>query len=62
MTDDYRARLIEAVQQSQTQQEVREMTDEQLNDIICSGLGLPKGTEFSDDQLRMIADYPKGQL
>jgi hypothetical protein len=59
---DYRARLIEAVQHSQTQQEAREMTDEQLNDIICTSLGLPAGTQFTDEQLGMIADYPKGQL
>ena len=62
MTDDYRARLIEAVQHSQMQQEVREMTDEQLNDIICNDLGVPAGTQFTDEQLEMIADYPKGQL
>jgi len=55
--DDYRARLLEAVRHAQAQHEVREMTDEQLNAAICSGLGLPLGTVFTEEQLEMIANY-----
>jgi hypothetical protein len=59
MTADYRARLIEAVQRSESQR-FHEMTDAQLEAFIASGLGLPLGTTFTDEQLEMIAGYPKG--
>jgi len=55
--DDYRARLLEAVRHTQAQHEVREMTDEQLNAVICTNLGLPPGTAFTSEQLEMIASY-----
>jgi len=57
--DDYRARLLEAVRRARVQQEMREMTDEQLNAVICSSLGLPLGTTFTDEQLRMIINNPE---
>lgn len=53
--DDYRARLIEAARRSLTQQDVREMTDEQLLDAIRNDLGVPAGTQFTDEQIHMIA-------
>jgi hypothetical protein len=55
--DEYRTKLLEAVRSVQAEQEAREMTDEQLLEVICSGLGLPAGTTFTDEQLEMIAKH-----
>jgi hypothetical protein len=54
----YRAQLIEAVERSRVQQKIKEMTDEELIATICTGLGLPPGTTFTDEQLQMIAKHP----
>jgi hypothetical protein len=55
--EEYRAQLIEAVRSVQAKHEVKEMTDQQLREVICSGLGLPLGTTFTDEQLEMIAKH-----
>jgi len=55
--DEYRTKLIEAVRGIQAKQEVKEMTYQQLEAAICSHLGLPPGTTFSDEQLEMIAKH-----
>lgn len=60
MTDDYRARLIEAVQRTNGQQELERLSDEQLNALICNDLGLPAGSQFTDEQLGMIASHQQG--
>jgi hypothetical protein len=55
--DEYRSKLIEAVRRTQAQQEARELTDQQLEAIICSQLGLPPGATFTDEQLEMVAKH-----
>jgi hypothetical protein len=56
--EEYRIRLLEAVRHINAQQEALEMTDQQLEASICSQLGLPLGTTFTDEQLQMIAKHP----
>jgi len=53
--DEYRARLIEGVRRLQAQEAARKMSDTQLMAVITSDLGLPTGTPFTDEQLKMIA-------
>jgi len=51
---DRRQSLIEAVEQVQARQRAREMSEEELDAAICEGLGLPRGTQFTDEQWEMI--------
>jgi hypothetical protein len=37
------------------------MSDDQLRDVICSNLGLPAGTLFTDEQLEMISNTRIGE-
>jgi hypothetical protein len=55
--DEYRTRLIEEVRRIQAQQEVKEMSDQQLEAGISSSLGLPAGTTFTEEQLEMIIKH-----
>jgi hypothetical protein len=62
--DEYRSQLLRAVgriqateRQKASQEAAREMTDEQLMEVITTGLGLPAGTPFTDEQLDMIASH-----
>ena len=55
--EEYRTQLIEAARRIRAKQEAKEMTDGQLMEVICSGLGLPAGTSFTDEQLEMIAKH-----
>jgi hypothetical protein len=57
MNDEYRTRLIETVRSMRAQQQAEEMTDDELSDVICTSLGLPAGTTFTDEQLLMIAEH-----
>jgi hypothetical protein len=58
--DEYRSQLLKAVERIQAterQKAAREMTDEQLMEVITTGLGLPSGTPFTDEQLAMIVNF-----
>ncbi len=55
--DEYRTKLLEAARQIQAKEEAREMTDQQLEAVLCSHLGLPPGTAFTDEQLQMIIEH-----
>ena len=62
--DEYRTRLLaeaEAIQRRERQRAADEaalqMSDPELMEVICSGLGLPIGTQFTDEQLQMILDH-----
>lgn len=56
--DDERGKLIKAVRNLQGQEEARQMPEAQLLQMLCSWLGLPRGTTFSEEQLEMIASCP----
>jgi hypothetical protein len=58
--DEYRAQLIKAVEVIRAKaatEEARRMSDDQLTEVICSNLGLPTQTLFTDEQLEMIAKH-----
>jgi hypothetical protein len=58
--DEYRTKLIQAVDRAQRQearQRFEAMGDEELNAWICTSLGLPAGTQFTDEQLEMMLQY-----
>jgi hypothetical protein len=59
--DEYRSRLIEAVQSTQVRQPACEMTDAQIEARICDSLGLPRGTVLTDSQLEMLIESHKLQ-
>lgn len=50
-------KAVELVRAREARERVKEMTDEQLEDEIASGLGLPTGTKFTDEQLKMIMKH-----
>ena len=52
--DEYRAQLLKAVSDLGAM-EARQLSEERLGEIICLHLGLPVGTQFTDEQLEMIA-------
>ena len=55
-----REKLIGAVRDIRSKaaaEEAREMTDIQLEAVICSHQGLPSGTAFTDEQLKMIIEH-----
>ena len=57
MTDTYREQLLEAVQNLERErfrQEVRRMSNEDLENAVCDIAGVPRGTQFSDEQLEML--------
>jgi hypothetical protein len=57
---DMRSKLIEAVdrvQRQQARQRFEVMGDAELNAWICSSLGLPAGTQFTDEQLEMLLEH-----
>jgi hypothetical protein len=57
---DEREKLIEAVREIRRKaaaEEAQQMTDHQLLEALCSELGLPAGTTFTDEQLEMIAKH-----
>jgi hypothetical protein len=60
MNDEYRTKLIQAVDRAQ-RQEVRQrfeaMPDDELNAWICTSLGLPADTQFTDEQLEMLLEH-----
>jgi hypothetical protein len=65
MTDTYREQLLASVQDMQREQftrQLRTMTDEELNNAICDGLGLPRCTQFTDEQLEMLIESHKMQM
>jgi hypothetical protein len=37
------------------------MSDREILDAMCAGLGLPAWTEFTDEQLEMIANHQPGR-
>jgi len=52
-----REKLIAAFEQlraMEAQKRVKEMSDVELEAMIAASLGLPPGTKFSDEQLKMI--------
>jgi hypothetical protein len=58
--DEYRTKLIQAVDRAQRQearQRFEAMSDEELNAFICTSLGLPAGTQFTDEQLEMMIEH-----
>ena len=55
--NDHRERLIEAAERAYWRERVKEMSDAELEAHLCSSLGLPPGTTFTDDQLEMIQQY-----
>jgi len=56
-----REQLIEAAERAYYREQCRQMSREQLNEIICTSVGVPIGTPFTREQLKMIRDSP-GQL
>jgi hypothetical protein len=58
-TDAYRASLLQSVQMAQTQQRLREMSDDELQELIAQGLGLPAGTRFTDAQIDMLIEHER---
>jgi hypothetical protein len=59
MTDTYRAELIKAVRdmrREQVRQEVSNMSNEEVNNVICDSLGVPRGTQFTVEQLEMLIE------
>jgi hypothetical protein len=60
MSDDtYRDQLlasVEEMQSEQRRQQIRQMSLEQLNNAICNSLGVPRGTQFSDEQLEILIE------
>jgi hypothetical protein len=57
--DEYRNRLIQAVdraQREEARQRFERMGYEELSAWICTSLGLPAGTQFTDEQLEMMLD------
>jgi hypothetical protein len=65
MTDTYREKLLASVQDMQSEQltrQLRTMTDEELDNAICDGLEVPRGTQFTDEQLEMLIESHKMQL
>lgn len=46
---------LEIVRTREARERVKEMTDEHLEAVITAELGLPLGTNFTDEQLQMIA-------
>lgn len=65
MTDTYREQLLASVQDMEREhfsRQLRTMTDEELNNEICDGLGLPRGTQFTDEQLEMLIESHKMQM
>jgi hypothetical protein len=58
--DEYRSKLIEAVdrvQRQEARQRFEAMPDEELSAWICTSLGLPAGTQFSDENLEMLLEH-----
>jgi hypothetical protein len=58
--DEYRTRLIQAVdlaQRQEARQRFDRMSDEELNAWICTSLGLPAGTQLSDENLEMLLEH-----
>jgi hypothetical protein len=61
--DAYRSRLIASARREQFRQQAREMSREELNNAICDSLGLPRGTELTSEQLKiLIESYEMRQL
>jgi hypothetical protein len=59
---DYRAQLLASVEEMQSQQfrqQLREMTEEQLDAAICNSFGLPRGTVLTEEQLEMLIESHK---
>jgi hypothetical protein len=56
MTID-REKLIEAAERAYWRERAKDMSDSELMEAICSGLGVPAGTQFTEGQLRIIADH-----
>jgi hypothetical protein len=57
---DMRSKLIEAVDRLRLQearQRFEVMSDAEQNAWICNSLGLPAGTQFTDEQLEMMLQY-----
>jgi hypothetical protein len=57
MTDTYREQLLASVQEMQREQSRQlacNSTDEEINNRICDSLGLPRATQFTDEQLEML--------
>jgi hypothetical protein len=57
---DMRSKLIEAVdrvQRQQARQRFERMGDDELSAWICRSLGLPAGTQFSDENLEMLLEH-----
>jgi hypothetical protein len=48
---------VERVQRLQAQQRFEQMSDSEQNAWICRILGLPAGTQFTDEQLEMMLQY-----
>ena len=53
--DNYRAQLLKAVSDLGAQ-EARQLSEERLTELVCLHLGLPAGTQFTDEQLEMIVE------
>jgi hypothetical protein len=58
--NDMRSKLIEAVdrvQRQEARQRFEAMPDEDMSAWICTSLGLPAGTRFTDEQLEMLLEH-----
>lgn len=53
--DNYRTQLLKAVSDLGAM-EARQLSEERLIELICLQLGLPIGTQFTDEQLKMIIE------
>jgi hypothetical protein len=52
--DEYRAQLLAAARDLGAM-EARQLSEDRLRELICLYLGLPLGTQFTDEQLEMLA-------
>jgi len=59
MTNMYREQLlasIEEMEREQFRQKVRRMGNEDLENAVCDSVGVPRGTQFSIEQLEIVIE------